>query len=118
MRTTGKRIPIDVICIAVQAAPPIDFARNLLAALKYTLRKHTLLSQTLAATTLRCLTMSSDMTDGDAPSTRKPPKERHAPKGQEPRPVVCRDDKDALVAWLAIEPVSYTHLTLPTILLV
>ena len=47
--------------------------------------------------------MSSDMTDADVPSTRKPQKERHAPKGQEPRPVVCRDDKDALVAWLAIE---------------
>ena len=47
--------------------------------------------------------MSSDMTDGDAPATRKPQKERHAPKGQEPRPVVCRDDKDALVAWLAVE---------------
>ena len=47
--------------------------------------------------------MSSDMTDGDAPSTRKPPKERHAPRGQAPRPVVCRDDKESLIAWLAIE---------------
>ena len=47
--------------------------------------------------------MSSDMTDGDAPSTRKPPKERHAPRGQAPRPVVCRDDKASLITWLAIE---------------
>ena len=47
--------------------------------------------------------MSSDMTDGDAPSTRKPPKERHAPRGQAPRPVVCRDDKASLITWLAVE---------------
>ena len=47
--------------------------------------------------------MSSDMTDADAASTRKPPKERHAPRGQAPRPVVCRDDKEELTKWLAVE---------------
>ena len=45
--------------------------------------------------------MPDTMTDADAAPAK--PKERHAPRGQAPRPVVCRDDKESLIAWLAIE---------------
>ena len=45
--------------------------------------------------------MPDTMSDADAAPAK--PKERHAPRGQAPRPVVCRDDKESLIAWLAIE---------------
>jgi hypothetical protein len=45
--------------------------------------------------------MPDTMTDADAAPAK--PKERHAPRGQAPRPVICRDDKEELVKWLAVE---------------
>ena len=45
--------------------------------------------------------MPDTMSDADAAPAK--PKERHAPRGQAPRPVVCRDDKEELIKWLAVE---------------